>query len=81
MAGPTSTVRRLRRPRHEFGDAENAAADAAAAEREDGVGAHRYHLADFGLEPAEIRRSSSAIQTDSCARGSVGAVTQRLTDR
>ena len=57
MAGPTSTVRRVYDALGiEFGDAEaNAAADAAAVEREDGVGAHRYHLADFGLDPAEIR--------------------------
>ena len=45
-----------------FGDAEaNAAADAAAVEREDGVGAHRYQLADFGLDPAEIRPAVRAL--------------------
>ena len=57
VAGPTSTIRRVYDALGiAFGDAEaNAAADAAAVEREDGVGAHRYHLADFGLDPAEIR--------------------------
>ena len=57
VADPTGTVRRVYDALGiAFGDAEaNAAADAAAAEREDGVGAHRYHLADFGLDSAKIR--------------------------
>ena len=67
VAGPTSTVRRVYDALGiAFGDAEaNAAADAAAVEREDGVGAHRYHLADFGLDPPRSGRGSSAIRTDS----------------
>ncbi len=35
-------------------DITDRARDAAAAEREDGVGAHRYELADYGLDADEI---------------------------